>query len=82
MPIRQPITQNNSTSKKSQLGHFVSRMINIGSEFVSGVILGLGIGLFIDWYFSTSPFGVIISFFLGSCAGMLNLYRSLMKCRD
>lgn len=53
------------------------RWINAGIEFVSGVFVGVGLGLLLDWVFGTSPWGLISLFILGSGAGMLNLYRTL-----
>lgn len=49
----------------------------IGVELASGIIVGCGLGLLIDNYFDTSPLGIIVFFFLGCAAGMLNVYKSL-----
>lgn len=54
-------------------------LMNVGVEFVSGVIVGIGLGFLIDWAFSTKPWGLISFFALGSAAGMLNVYRTLTK---
>lgn len=53
------------------------KFFNVGIELVSGVFMGVGCGLFIDWVFGTSPWGLISLFILGSAAGMLNVYRAL-----
>ncbi len=53
------------------------KFFNVGVELVAGVLVGVGLGLFIDWMFETSPWGLIIFFILGSVAGMLNVYRAL-----
>jgi ATP synthase protein I len=55
------------------------KFFNVGVELVSGVFVGVGCGLFIDWAFGTSPWGLISLFILGSFAGMLNVYRVLTK---
>lgn len=55
------------------------KYFNVGVELVSGVLVGVGVGLFVDWLFGTSPWGLISLFILGSCAGMLNVYRVLTK---
>lgn len=65
-----PLEQDNSLNT---LGKF----FNVGVELVSGVFVGVGCGLFIDWAFGTSPWGLISLFILGSAAGMLNVYRTL-----
>ena len=54
-------------------------LMNAGIELVSGVLVGVGIGLLIDWAFSTKPWGLTAFFALGSVAGMLNVYRALTK---
>jgi len=53
------------------------KFFNVGVELVSGVLVGVGLGLLIDWGFGTSPWGLICLFILGSAAGMLNVYRAL-----
>lgn len=55
----------------------MGKFFNVGVELVSGVFVGVGCGLFIDWLFGTSPWGLISLFILGSAAGMLNVYRAL-----
>lgn len=55
----------------------MGKFFNVGVELVSGVFVGVGCGLFIDWLFGTSPWGLISLFILGSVAGMLNVYRAL-----
>lgn len=55
----------------------LGKFFNVGVELVSGVFVGVGCGLFIDWAFGTSPWGLISLFILGSVAGMLNVYRAL-----
>jgi len=54
-------------------------LMNVGIEFVSGVVVGIGLGFLVDWAFSTKPWGLIAFFALGSAAGMLNVYRTLTK---
>jgi len=67
-----PLKEEEDTSY-NRLGKF----FNVGIELVSGVFVGVGCGLFIDWAFGTSPWGLISLFILGSAAGMLNVYRAL-----
>ncbi len=55
------------------------KYFNVGIELVSGVLMGVGCGLLIDWAFGTSPWGLIFLFILGSAAGMLNVYRTLTQ---
>ncbi|MDI9638417.1 AtpZ/AtpI family protein [Kamptonema cortianum] len=53
------------------------RFFNIGADLVAGVFVGVGLGLFVDWVFKISPWGLISFFILGSVTGMVNVYRSL-----
>ena len=66
-----------SASEKTQSSG--GMLFNVGIELVSGVLVGVGLGLLIDWIFSTKPWGLIAFFVLGSGAGMLNVYRALTK---
>ena len=51
----------------------------IGLHLVSGVIVGVLIGYFLDNYFDTSPWLTIIFFFLGVAAGFRNMYKDVQK---
>ncbi|MBY0501825.1 MAG: AtpZ/AtpI family protein [Alphaproteobacteria bacterium] len=55
------------------------KFFNVGIELVSGVFVGVGLGLLTDWAFGISPWGLISFFILGSAAGMLNIYRTLTR---
>ena len=47
----------------------------ISTEIIAALVVGVGIGLIVDNYFNTKPFGLIIFFILGALAGFLNVYR-------
>ncbi len=49
----------------------------IGIELVVAVVVATGIGWAIDRWFGTRPWGMIVLFFMGVAAGMLNVYRAL-----
>ena len=51
----------------------------ISTEIVAALIVGVGIGLLVDNYFNTKPFGLIIFFILGAFAGFLNIYRVMRR---
>lgn len=68
-----------SPQKQEEKSTSSSRYLNIGAELVGGVVMGVGLGLFVDWLFGTSPWGLITLFILGSTAGMLNVYRTLTR---
>ena len=49
----------------------------IGTELVVGIVVGVGIGLGLDYWLGTKPWLMIVFFFLGAGAGMLNVYRTV-----
>ncbi len=59
----------------------MAQALRLASEFAAGVIVGGGIGWFVDWFAGSSPWGLIVFLLLGFCAGVLNILRSsgLMK---
>ena len=68
--------QNASENKKSSGASFGFK---ISTEIVAALIVGVGIGLIVDNYFGTKPFGLIIFFILGAFAGFLNVYRVMRR---
>jgi ATP synthase protein I len=50
----------------------------IGIEFVVAIIVATGLGWAFDHVLGTRPFGMIVMFFLGVAAGMLNVYRAII----
>ena len=63
--------------KRKENTNVLGGAFKLGVELASGIIVGCGLGLLIDHYFDTSPLGIIVFFFLGCAAGMLNVYKSL-----
>ncbi|WP_448207705.1 AtpZ/AtpI family protein [Azospirillum sp. sgz302134] len=49
----------------------------IGTELVAAMIVGVGGGLLLDRWLGTAPWGLIVMFFLGAAAGILNVYRAI-----
>ena len=63
------ITNNNEN------GSFMGTAFKLGTELVSAVLVGTIIGFILDTWFDTKPWLIILFFFLGSIAGILNVIR-------
>jgi len=50
--------------------------LRIGSELVAALAVGVLIGYFLDVWLETTPWLMVVFFFLGSAAGILNVYRA------
>lgn len=55
--------------------------LRLGTEFISGILVGLLMGYAIDQIWNTQPWGLIIMMILGSAAGILNIFRLLGICK-
>jgi ATP synthase protein I len=55
--------------------------LRIGIELVVAIVVATGLGWAIDRWFGTRPWGMIVLFFLGVAAGMLNVYRAVTGIR-
>lgn len=47
----------------------------VGTELLSGVLVGAALGYVLDKVFATQPWFLIAFLFLGGAAGILNVYR-------
>lgn len=47
----------------------------ISVELVSAVVVGSGIGWFLDGWLETRPWFMVVFLFLGGAAGVMNVYR-------
>ncbi len=64
---------NNENEKR---GSFMGTAFKLGTELVAAVAVGTIIGFILDTLFDTKPWLIIIFFFLGAGAGMLNVVRA------
>ena len=65
--------KNENTDKK---GIFLGNAFKLGTELVAAVIVGTIIGFILDNWFGTKPILIIIFFFIGFAAGILNVVRT------
>ena len=63
-------------SDREKRGSFMGSAFKLGTELVSAVAVGTIIGFILDSWFDTKPWLIIIFFFLGATAGMLNVIRT------
>ena len=63
-------------SDSEQKGSFMGGAFKLGTELVAAVAVGTIIGFILDSWFDTKPWLIVIFFFLGAAAGMLNVIRT------
>ncbi|HEY1454094.1 MAG TPA: AtpZ/AtpI family protein [Roseiarcus sp.] len=70
-----PAPEPNREAKPDDTGSAMSLGLRAGSEFVSAVIVGLGIGWALDRMLGTNPAFLIVFFMLGVAAAVWNVIR-------
>ena len=68
-------TNKQNTKKESGAGFG----FKISTEIIAALVVGVVIGLIVDKYLGTKPFGLIIFFIFGALAGFLNVYRVMRR---
>ena len=63
-------------SDSEKKGSFMGSAFKLGTELVAAVVAGTIIGFILDSWFDTKPWLIIIFFFLGAAAGILNVIRT------
>ena len=69
-------------SDSEQKGSFMGGAFKLGTELVAAVAVGTIIGFILDNWFDTKPWLIIIFFFLGAIAGMLNVIKSANRMQE
>ena len=67
--------QSNNDNEKSSFG----KAFQLSTELVSAVLVATIIGFILDNWFGTKPWLIIIFFFIGVAAGIINVIRSAKK---
>ena len=75
--IKKQVLQN--SEKK---GSFMGNAFKLGTELVAAVGVGTIIGFILDSWFGTKPWLIVIFFFLGAAAGMLNVIRAANRMQE
>lgn len=69
-------------AKKKHAAPDVSPMhmaLRLGAEFVSGVLVGVGIGWLFDHWFDTRPWFMVICLLLGTAAGVKTMMQTVAR---
>ena len=65
-----------SSDKSDKNASFLGFAFKLGTEFVAAVAVGTIIGFILDNWFDTKPWLIIVFFFLGSIAGIMNVIKT------
>ena len=80
---RLKIAKNKVKSKKSLKSEDSSSSMGtafkMSTELVSAVVVGTIIGFILDNWFGTKPWLILIFFFVGVIAGIMNVFKSAKK---
>ena len=60
----------------------IGQAFKLSTELVAAVLVGTIIGFILDNWFDTKPWLIIIFFFVGVIAGILNVIRSAKKVQS
>ena len=63
------------SGRRQEFAYATKTGLRVGTEMLSGVIVGAGIGYFLDKFLDTKPCLLIVFLMLGGFAGFLNVYR-------
>ena len=72
------VHESNEGSNAASFG----KAFKISTELVAAVVVGATIGYILDSWFDTKPLLIIIFFFMGVAAGILNVFRSAKKMHE
>lgn len=76
LATRQPDRLEGEEGAKAGRAAGYGQALKLSSEFIAGIVVGVGIGWIVDRMAGTSPWGLIVFLLLGFGAGVLNVLRS------
>ena len=68
--------------RKDSINKPASMALRYSSELVAAVVVGVGLGLLIDHFAKTSPWGLLVMMSFGIAAGFRNLMRAAKQLTD
>ena len=75
------ILKKNKDSKQSSSSN-IGVAFKLSTEMVAAVVVGTIIGFILDNWFGTKPWLILIFFFVGVAAGILNVFRSAKNMQN
>jgi len=76
LAARRPAAENSDAQPGGGGMSGIGNALRLSSEFIAAIVVGAGLGWFIDRLAGTSPWGLIVFLFLGFGAGVLNVLRA------
>ena len=75
------ILKKNKDSKQSSSSN-IGVAFKLSTEMVAAVVVGTIIGFILDNWFGTKPWLILIFFFVGVVAGIVNVFRSAKNMQE
>ena len=72
----------NEDKENNSKGLFMGSAFRLGTELVAAAVVGTIIGFILDSWFGTKPWLIIIFFFLGAAAGIMNVIRAAERMQE
>ena len=72
-------TDKDKNSEKENKGSSMGSAFKMSTELVSAVAVGTIIGFILDNWFGTKPWLILIFFFVGVAAGIMNVVKTAKK---
>jgi len=69
----------NATQTDNKKGSFMGSAFKLGTELVAAEMVGTIIGFILDSWFGTKPWLIVVFFFIGAAAGILNVIRTAKR---
>ena len=73
---------NSEIKDNAENASFMGSAFKLGTELVSAVLVGTIIGFILDSWFDTKPWLILLFFFLGSIAGIMNIIRAAKRMQQ
>ena len=79
---KEKILKRSNSTKNKETSSNMGTAFKMSTELVSAVVVGTIIGFILDNWFGTKPWLILIFFFVGVVAGILNVFRSAKKMQN